>query len=175
MSDTSGSALDLLRSLGGNGAASRLRPGGGQDPLSTEELARTGSFSELLARARAGGISSGSPVTISAKAGIELSPQQLQRLSVAADMAQAAGATRVLTRIDGRTLTLDVGTRQVTGEVSTSPGQVVTGIDAVMDIPAAPGSPTLQAVSTAVNSAMVPRPAAGVSRSVFDALAASGA
>lgn len=160
--------LDLLKTLGGTGSAARARAYAEPDRLSTGELTRTGTFAELLAKARSGEIQSNVPITIARNSGVELSPDQLQRLSVAADMAQSAGATRCLVHIDGQSLMLDVGARQITGKASASPGEVITGIDAVLEVPAAPGTPTLGA-----NKPRTPAIPMGISPSLLEALTAA--
>ena len=166
------STTDLLRMLGGSGTAARVRPSGVTPPPNASELTRTGSFAQLLAAARKGELGGGNPVTVRPEAGVELSPDQLQRLTVAADMAQTAGATRALVRIDGKTLLMDVGARSITASISPAPGEVVTGIDSVIDVPQAPGSPTVSGVtqgSLPLNSPAL----TSISRSLAEALGAA--
>ena len=87
-------------------------------------------FDELLAEARAGQLASGRPVS----AGFELSPQQLDRLAGAADLAEASGANRAMLFLDGRALVLDVPTRTISGELSLS--SPIEQLDAALYVPA---------------------------------------
>ncbi len=166
-------AADLLRILGGNGGASRVRPSTQAQPQSLEELTRTGSFADLLSAARKGEMPGGPQVSVARDAGVQFTPEQLQRLTVAADMAQAAGATRALVRIDGQSVLLDVGARTITAKVNAAPGQVVTGIDSLIEVPGGAGQPVVQAISDAAAASLKTGPLAGVSKSVADALAAA--
>ncbi|HLO39525.1 MAG TPA: hypothetical protein VK176_00770 [Phycisphaerales bacterium] len=144
------SSSDLLKMLGGSGGAARLRPAGDAQALDPAELTRSGSFSQLLAAARAGKFKSDIPVQAHRQSGVELTPEQVERLNVACDMAQAAGATRALVKIDGMNLLLDVGARTITSKVDVAPGQVVTGIDAMIEVPAGKGDPTLSTLAGAL-------------------------
>ena len=96
-------------------------------------------FSTLLKQARAGEISSGLPVKNTVR-GLELSADQLQRLALAADRAEAQGATRALVLIDGMAVKLDVSVREITGVADLRSGSVLTGIDAVVSMHGADGS-----------------------------------
>lgn len=165
---------DLLKMLGGAGHAARVRPSSGEARPSAAELTRTGTFADLLAAARKGELGGGNPVSVLPGANVELSPDQIQRLSVAADMAQSAGATRALVRIDGQTLLMDVGARSITAKVNAVPGQVVTGIDSVIDVPPAPSAPTIQSADPGLQALRSPR-LSGMAKSVADALAGAGA
>lgn len=95
-----------------------------------------GDFASLLQQARAGMISSGREVRIPPNAGVNLSADQLTRLAAAADRAEAEGATRALVLIDGMALRLDVTMREITGVADLSQAGVVTGVDAVISVPA---------------------------------------
>ena len=88
----------------------------------------TGGFDALLGN-RLGG-SSG--VTLAPGVDLDLSEDQLRRVADAADRAQRAGADRALVLLDGRAFELDVRARKVTGEASLAHGDVLTGIDAVI-------------------------------------------
>jgi hypothetical protein len=92
-------------------------------------------FAGLLQKAREGKISSERPVTISGSAEVTLTPDQLARVSIAADQAEAEGAVRALVLIDGKALKLDVSTREVTGETSLAGAGVLTNIDTVINVP----------------------------------------
>jgi hypothetical protein len=91
-------------------------------------------FASLVTKAKAGQAVSDLPVTVSPRSGVELSPEQLQRLGAAADKAAAAGLQTALVLIDGKTLTLDVHKRQVTGAAQPTQ-QAITGIDGVVAVP----------------------------------------
>ncbi|MBL8963606.1 MAG: hypothetical protein KF787_09655 [Phycisphaeraceae bacterium] len=162
------SATDLLRVLGGRAHSAHARPDGPHAMASASEIARTGSFAQLLEAARSGHFSGGPPVTVHPSSGVSLTPDQMQRLSVAADMAQAAGATRALVRIDGMSLLMDVGVRSITASVKIAPGEVVTGIDALVEVPAAGDPPKVQAVGSPAG--LRSGPLAAMPRSVADAL-----
>lgn len=124
----------LLRALG-----SGVR---GPGPASTQPKASDPkvAFEELLRQARAGEIETGAPVSVARGAGVELSADQLARLSAAADKLEAAGATRALVLMDGRALVLDVATRTVAGVMPMDPGRPVVGVDAVLRLSDAPAS-----------------------------------
>jgi hypothetical protein len=115
-------------------------------------------FASLLQLARQGQVTSDRPVSIANGANVKLSPDQMQRLAVAADRAESQGATRALVMIDGMAVKLDVSMRQVTGLADLSKPGVMTGIDclvttaspdpnaaAAVPLPRAPGlaSPSL--------------------------------
>ena len=89
-------------------------------------------FDELLASAKAGRLSSGRGVSATHE-GEPLSPEQLERLGVAADKAETSGAQRALLMIDGRALVLDVPTRTISAELSAS--STVEKLDAALYVP----------------------------------------
>lgn len=127
------SAADsLLRRLAGVVAPGPTR--GAAGPENTPGLAgsatATGApaFAELFRQAQRGEVASGLNVSVSPRLKVDLSPQQLQRLSLAADKAQAAGLRHALVLIDGVPLKLDVVSRTVTEVVNPSES-VVRGID----------------------------------------------
>lgn len=127
-------AADLLKALG-----SRAVPG--LAPVSSLASAaaqtRLGGldFARMLEQARGGSLASGRQVTLGKGAGVELTDDQIKRISVAADIAEAQGATRALVMIDGMAIKLDVSMREVTGAVDMKKAGVLTGIDAVIDVP----------------------------------------
>lgn len=134
-------ASDLLRALGAGirpAAPDRAAAPGGVRAGGTSALEHA-AFADLLAEARAGDVSSSLPVSIAPGAGIELTPEQLDRVAAAADRAEASGATRALVLIDGMSLRLDVGVRTITGAADLTTSGVLTGIDAVLHAPPAPG------------------------------------
>jgi hypothetical protein len=96
-------------------------------------------FGALLQKAREGGLASGREVTLARGCGVSLSDEQLKSLSIAADRAEAQGATRALVMMDGKALTLDVAMREVTGTADLS-GGVLTGIDSVIAMPPTAGT-----------------------------------
>jgi hypothetical protein len=127
-------------------------------------------FSKLLEKAQAGEVASGREVSIAKGANVSLSPDQLARIAVAADMAEAKGASSALVMIDGMTLRLDVAMREITGAADLSRGGVLTGIDTVIGIPgsADQGAKVLPLPKGAANPSLLkilaetekPRPAA---------------
>lgn len=123
--------LQLLRALG-----SGIRPVGVERPAGAGSGVHTASFEELLKKASAGEINSGAPVRLGSGCEVSLTLEQMQRLSVAADRAEAAGATRAVVLIDGMALTMDVGVRTITGQIDPAQAGVTTGVDAVLSVPA---------------------------------------
>lgn len=131
-------SVNLLHRLG-----SGPRSIGGTPAGSAAGAATALGFAGLLARANAGELESGRFVTVSqeaAAAGVRLSDEQVARLSVAADRAEAAGLRSALVLIDGQALRLDVGNRTITGTVDAAalgaggePG-IVGGIDGVINL-----------------------------------------
>ncbi|USN98593.1 MAG: hypothetical protein H6810_10515 [Phycisphaeraceae bacterium] len=121
-------AAALLQMLGsGVGLVNRLASSG-KTPV------EGASFAELLDRVSSGTLRSAEPVNIDPSSGIELSRDQLARVTEAATRLESAGAARGVILIDGRALTYDVLTRTVTGEVDLGAG-AATGIDAVVTAP----------------------------------------
>lgn len=91
-------------------------------------------FSSLLSAARAGNVTSDRPVEAAPEAAGKLSPEQLQRIAVAADHAESAGMVDALVLIDGQAVKLDVLSRQVTAVLD--PRTVaITDIDGVLAAP----------------------------------------
>ena len=85
-------AVQLLRALG-----SVVRPAG-TEKQPTDGIS-TVSFDDLLAKARSGELRSDVPVTIAPGSGVELTDEQLSKVALAADRAQAQGvAVRLVTR-----------------------------------------------------------------------------
>lgn len=122
------SAINLLRGL-----ASGILPGGVESARkngNTVGDVGSGSFSQLFNSISKSG--SGLPVSVASGAGLELSAEQLSRIALAADKAQAQGANRALVMIDGQALQLDVGVRQITGKVDLNSTDVLSGVDTVV-------------------------------------------
>ncbi|RMH29039.1 MAG: hypothetical protein D6693_02560 [Planctomycetota bacterium] len=100
-------------------------------------------FASLLARARAGDLSTGRPVRVDDAASVDLTPGQLDRLARATDAADAAGARRLFAIIDGAGVIVDVPSRTVVRAVPLSadagarlkPADVLTGVDAAAIVP----------------------------------------
>jgi len=90
------------------------------------------SFIDTLAKAKEGLISSGSTIKIAKGAEVSLTPDQLKRVSAAADLAEANGAGRALILIDGQALKLDVPTRTIIGAAEGSSTAVMPDIDSVI-------------------------------------------
>lgn len=123
-----GDVLGLLRAAGAGragsaGAASGARSAGPS----------AGEFAELLRKAASGELVSGVPVTVDPAAGVELSEDQLARLSLAADRAEAEGIQSAAVMMDGMTLVMDVKTRTVMRRVDLSAG-ALTGIDGIVTV-----------------------------------------
>ncbi len=113
--------------------ASGVLPPGVDRGTSIADASATG-FASLLAKAREGGISSGRDVTVGAGLSMTLSDQDVARLSAAADVLEAAGATQAMVVLNGQALHLDVSGRLITQVHDTSDAGVVTGIDAFLDL-----------------------------------------
>ena len=128
MSIPSTSLLNLL-GLGGPPKNQPLRP----DQIAGAD------FGTLLQKARAGGLARGREGTLARGCGVSLTDEQLKQLSLAADRAEAQGATRALVMIDGKAIKLDVAMREVTGAADLAAGGVLTGVDAVITMPGAAG------------------------------------
>lgn len=119
---------DLLRLLG-----SGVRPDGAL-PRRAHAADHAG-FADLLARVRAGEVSSGLGVEVAPGAKVELSRGQLDRLAVALDAAEARGYGRILALIDGRVLAIDVPGRMVLGEHRPGEARFSEEYDAVVSVP----------------------------------------
>lgn len=129
-------SVTLLKQLGSRTNAPSSVQASGQSIEST-------GFAELLAQARSGGLGSATPVTIAPDAKVSLTPDELARLSVAADRAEAAGIRTALVMIGDQKLVLDVSTRQITGKAPAASGAggaagVYPGVDGVIDLLASP-------------------------------------
>ncbi|MBL9000326.1 MAG: hypothetical protein JNK25_04245 [Phycisphaerae bacterium] len=116
--------LGALGALGRSRAAAPTQPAPGTG----------GDFSEALARAESGHLSSGAPVRIAKGLDLKLSESQLSRLAGVADRAEAQGAHRAIVLLDGQALTLDVNTRTITGRADLSATRIHTDADAVITV-----------------------------------------
>lgn len=110
------------------------RPGGSSPvaPVSGQ------SFADMLRNVDAGKVASGLDVTVARGVDVSLSREQMDRLAVAADAAQARGSSRALVLIDGKALRMDVLSRRITGVVDVAAGGVFDGFDSVISA----GAPT---------------------------------
>lgn len=137
----------MLRQLGQTG---RIAATAGASPAQGAAAAQPAEFADLLQRARDGTLASNRPVSIEAGTGLSLSDEQLARLSLAADRAEAAGLRKALVMIDDQRVILDVAHRTITPAAASGSG-VLEGIDGVLDLagilapaanaPAIPGPP----------------------------------
>lgn len=125
----------LLRMLGsGVVPTERVRPAPA-DPRSLD-------FASLLDRARAGEVRSGLSVTVDPDLDISLGPETIELLSQVADSAQAQGFERVLVLDGSNKLVLDVERRTITGRVDVAEGELLSGFDAVVQLPEQDASET---------------------------------
>ncbi len=144
----------LLRQLGQTGRAGAIQgAGAGQG-----QKAHASEFADLLGRARDGTLASNKPVSIEEGSGVKLTDEQLARLSLAADRAEAAGLRRALVTIDDQRIILDVQERKIVGQARAESG-VLEGIDGVIDLagtlaPAEPRAATVQPPSGLDNPAV---------------------
>lgn len=148
------SPIDLLRALG-----SGVLPSG--VPAPARSIGGS-AFQDLLAKAQAGAVHSGLGVTVDPDLPVSLTPEQQQRLAEAADRAQASGAKVALVRLDGQLLRLDVAERRITQVVDLKHGDVLTGIDAMVE-----------ASATEAHATIVPPPSAAPTPAMLKALTAA--
>lgn len=128
--------LDLLRRLSPLSSSAAVAPAVARTASAPANAGQI-DFAQMLTKAQAGELTSGMVVHTAVHSGVELNPMQLARLSVAADRAEAQGATRAIALIDGQAVHLDVPTRTVLGKADLSSGKTVTNIDAVIVVPEA--------------------------------------
>lgn len=79
------------------------------------------------------GLGGGGAVTFGEGVGVSISDAQAARLAEATDRAARAGARDALVVLDGLMLRVDVSKREVTQSVSLAHGDVLTGIDAIVE------------------------------------------
>ena len=125
-------SADMLRALGGNMLHAHASSANGHGASALGSL----DFVTLLNQARAGEVKSGLSVRVANGANVELTPEQLGRLSAAADLAEAHGSSRGAFMIDGKVIAMDVPTRTVTGEIQAHRTGIVDGIDAIVTVAA---------------------------------------
>ncbi len=133
------SAAHLLQRLTGFGAGTAasgklsVAPSGGTPGVASGTDAAA-DFAKLLGKASQGQTVSNLPVSVSPRSGVELTGEQLARLGPAADKAAAAGLQTALVTIDGKSLLMDVQSRQVTAAAQPTE-RAITGIDGVVAVP----------------------------------------
>jgi hypothetical protein len=88
-------------------------------------------FDQMLALVSRGMVQ-GRPVEIGFDLEPELDESQQQRLSAAADLAEAAGARTAILLLDGRGLLLEVGGRTLTAELSVNARSPIVQLDAAV-------------------------------------------
>lgn len=120
-------ASDMLRKLG-----STTGPGPIKAALDRTAATADG-FADLLRRAGAGELDTGRGVTIDRGVGLSLSPEQLSRVSRAADHAEAQGFAHAAVLLDGRVLMLDVTGRRITSVLDPGQPGALAGIDGVVN------------------------------------------
>jgi len=123
------SPADLLQALAGTSGLRTTRP----DPAGSAAPGESGAFGRLLSLARSARGGSTQPVSVAPDLALDLRPEQMTRLSDAADRAEDAGAETALVALDGMLLKLDVPGRSVEQRIRTMSGDVIDGIDAFVD------------------------------------------
>lgn len=118
-----GTPLDLLSLVG---LGSRLL-GVGRG----EKADASGDFGKALEAARDGGLETGRAVVSGPDLDMDLSSDQLQRLSHAADMAEAQGAKTAAVLMDGMVIRLDVESRTAL-ESAPAESALMADVDAVL-------------------------------------------
>jgi hypothetical protein len=93
-------------------------------------------FDELLDAAFRGQVPSDRAVEVACDLQPPLDAEQLQRLALTADRAEAAGAQQALMMIDGRGVLLDVASRTIVGEMKPDDAQGLLRMDTAMVVPA---------------------------------------
>ncbi|MEQ9095501.1 MAG: hypothetical protein RIE32_04495 [Phycisphaerales bacterium] len=117
-----GTPLDLLSLVG---LGSRLLGLGGADKAPDE------GFHAALEAAREGDLEGGRAVVSGPELGVDLSADQLRRLSHAADVAEAQGASTAAVLIDGMVIKLDVESRTAL-ESTPAESALMTDVDVVL-------------------------------------------
>lgn len=136
MTTSAAQLLQRLTGIGAGTAASGKSAGApaGSAPSAVPSTNAAADFAKLLGKAAQGQAVSNLPVTVSPRSGIELTGEQLSRLGPAADKAAAAGLQTALVTIDGKSLLMDVQSRQVTAAAQPTE-RAITGIDGVVAVP----------------------------------------
>ena len=121
-----GTPLDLL-GLVGAGARLLGLGRGGQSADQTQQA----EFAKALEAAGKGELDTGRVVVSGPELGMDLSAEQLQRLSHAADVAEAQGASTAAVLMDGLVIRLDVASRTAI-ESMPAESAVMDGVDVVL-------------------------------------------
>lgn len=121
--------VDLLKRL-----AAGIRPDGAAREARSASLEAM-DFAGLLNSVRAGELASGRPVHPAPDLNVELTDDQLERLAVAADAAEAAGSERPVALIDGMVVAIDVTDRRITTAAAPAEAGVLTGVDGFVVVP----------------------------------------
>jgi hypothetical protein len=168
----SSQSAQLLQLLGAT-ASPQVNPGSALPRPGIGSL----DFASLLQSAQAGKIASGRAVTLGKNSGVTLNDEQLGRLSAVADRAEAMGASNALVLIDGQAVTLNVASREITGQVDAQSGSLLGGVDAVLGAPPAAGATaTAPAAPSLTSGGVLPLPtsgSAGASSSLLRILSAA--
>ncbi len=122
-------SIELLKKLG-----SGVRPDGASPPKGAAAL-ETVPFEQLMRTVQTGTLHSGRPVEISTDSKVRLEGEQLERLAVVVDAAEAAGTDRVVALLDGEVVSIDVPERRVDGANEELVGRVVTDLDGLIIVP----------------------------------------
>jgi hypothetical protein len=131
-----GTPLDLISLI--RVGAGLLSPSKAKVPPASPD----GSFAHLLRKAEQGELASGREVTVGKGVDLKLAKEQVSRLSAAADRAEASGAMNVMVLMDGMALKLDVQNRTIIAKADAAPGQVMTGVDAVVSLDQGENAPS---------------------------------
>lgn len=112
------------------------------------------SFAAILDKAATGAISSGRRVEVGRGVPFTPTDSQLDRISRAADAAEASGAVRALVLIDGLAVSVDLATRTIDGVQDAAAPGVISNVDAaVIAAPdSAPSSPAFGPAGTPANA-----------------------
>ena len=126
-------ASQLLRQL-----EPAVRPGAAPARLGKPQTTlENQSFNELLSLASKGSIESGRQVNCDCDVNEPLDSEQIDRLSAAADRAEATGSQKVLMLMDGRGFVMDIALRTVEAELSVEQqASIFKNIDTAVYVPA---------------------------------------
>ena len=126
-------ASQLLRQL-----EPAVRPGTAPARLGKPQATlESQSFNELLSLASKGSVHSGRQVDCSCDVNEPLESDQIDRLSAAADRAEASGAQKALMLIDGRGFIMNVAQRSIEAELSVEhQTSIFKNVDTAIYVPA---------------------------------------
>lgn len=127
-------AATLLKALGSG--MHPAAPIGAASPGTSQAAIGAGQFADLLDKARSGLLSSNKPVSIASEiAGrVTISEDDLARIALAADKAEAAGVRTALVVLDDQQVVLDIADRKITGLADLGDSGVIAGIDGVINL-----------------------------------------